>query len=381
VTGSAPVAQLQLLHSFNTSAAKNRKAVLERFRFIMPQTPSLLASTLASATWPVGGLTLMALESPTTGHDAGPPAKDKRGHAFATLSEHIGIQIASIPRLLLTYLVSEFLLGNWRSSAQTFGWNWMAPIIIRNIALVVSVCAIWDGALLWCFRAGMAKHKYNPQYPAMFSRQQTAPIARDIAWSCVTACVASAYEIVLRHLWASGRLSYATIPGALPGTDGAWWTHWPTLLWMMTWFYWQNIQFYAMHRAMHKWGTTSIPDVGAWLYKHVHRCGFMADLAFDVGACSCDRLHAMYNTHAQMTLTHRDTHTHTHTHTHLRACFCCFLSLPVFYTAFTMNLATRPRSLVLQCTLSSLRCSYLLRLYHLRSMRTRLCFFTSSSTS
>ena len=38
----------------------------------------------------------------------------------------------------------------------------------------------------------------------------------------------------------------------------------------MSWFYTQNVQFYTMHRMMHTWGTTSVPDVGKWLYENVH---------------------------------------------------------------------------------------------------------------
>lgn len=34
--------------------------------------------------------------------------------------------------------------------------------------------------------------------------------------------------------------------------------------------YWRLAHFYAVHRMMHKWNTTSVPDVGAWLYKQVH---------------------------------------------------------------------------------------------------------------
>lgn len=34
--------------------------------------------------------------------------------------------------------------------------------------------------------------------------------------------------------------------------------------------YLQGVHFFFVHRGMHKWGTTSIPDVGAFLYKHVH---------------------------------------------------------------------------------------------------------------
>ncbi len=168
---------------------------------------------------------------------------------------------------LMVTLYSSYIVCR---TAITLSWDWMLPIVTRNVVLVLAVCTIWDFALLRGFKARMQPHKFNPAYPALFERKATSPIARDVVWTCVTACVASAYEIGLRHAWATGRLAYAVVPGAAPGTDGAWWAHWPTLLWMASWFYWQNIQFYTIHRAMHKWGTTSIPDVGAWLYKHVH---------------------------------------------------------------------------------------------------------------
>lgn len=35
----------------------------------------------------------------------------------------------------------------------------------------------------------------------------------------------------------------------------------------------QNIQFYTIHRAMHRWGVRlpfGLPDPGEWLYRHVH---------------------------------------------------------------------------------------------------------------
>lgn len=34
--------------------------------------------------------------------------------------------------------------------------------------------------------------------------------------------------------------------------------------------YWRDFHFYWIHRMMHRWRTTTIPDVGQWLYTHVH---------------------------------------------------------------------------------------------------------------
>lgn len=190
--------------------------------------PSWLAANLAAATWPVGGLLLLALqplEAPVT-------APTSKGRAFATVAEHIGIQLSCIPRLILAYIVSEYTLGNWRSYANEFDWHWVLPIVARNVLLVLAVCTVWDGALLSPmspFRSRMTPHKFNPSYPRFWTRNATAPIARDAAWSCVTAVVASVYEVACRLAWARGWLTYATVPGAAPGSDGAWWSHGPTV--------------------------------------------------------------------------------------------------------------------------------------------------------
>jgi len=39
---------------------------------------------------------------------------------------------------------------------------------------------------------------------------------------------------------------------------------------ILTITHWRIPHFYVIHRAMHPWMTTSVPDVGRWLYKHVH---------------------------------------------------------------------------------------------------------------
>ena len=233
--------------------------------------PSLV-SLLSAATWPLGPLLSMSLDAAAASSAApsglAPPASARaRGRACASLGDHFGMQVAAIPRLLLSAWAYAHLLGDWRGYARELAPAWVAAIVARYVLLMLLCAVVTDGAHLspvspW--RASMSRHKYSARYPALFERAGgTAPLARDAAWSCLTAAMAGLLEAAVLHACAAGRLAFAD-------TD-AWWTHAPTVVLMATWFYSQNVQFYAMHRCMHRWG---VPagwfDPGAWLYKHVH---------------------------------------------------------------------------------------------------------------
>jgi sterol desaturase/sphingolipid hydroxylase (fatty acid hydroxylase superfamily) len=43
-----------------------------------------------------------------------------------------------------------------------------------------------------------------------------------------------------------------------------------TLAWLIVTPFWRDTHFYFIHRVMHKWNTKRIPDIGKFLYKHVH---------------------------------------------------------------------------------------------------------------
>jgi len=221
----------------------------------------MLASYLASATWPLGAvlaLTADKLSPPSTA-----PASSSKGRPHATLGEHLGMQIACIPRLLLVLLVWRSMEG-WESYAQVLQWSWVLPIVLRDWLLLWAVGGITDFLHLSeasPFRASMQRHKYQPEdYPLLWSRRRTSAVAHDIFWSTVSATVAALMEVAVLHGCATGRLSFHA---------GTWWRHWPTVVLMLSWFYSQNVQFYCLHRCLHAWGTSPI-DPGAFLYKWVH---------------------------------------------------------------------------------------------------------------
>lgn len=219
-----------------------------------------LASAAASATWPLGSVAALALAADRA---AGVPFE--KPAPFATLREHVMMQVGCVPRLLLAAAVYAHM-GDWRAYATTLSASWIVPIVIRDVALCLFVGLV-DSFLLLSdfspFKARMASRKFNPAYPALLERKQTSSLVREAFWCCVSACIAALLEAGVAHAYATGRFAAAR------GGD-EWWTDARTIFFMVSWFYTQNVQFYTMHRMMHTWGTTSVPDVGKWLYENVH---------------------------------------------------------------------------------------------------------------
>lgn len=83
----------------------------------------------------------------------------------------------------------------------------------------------------------------------------------DAAVTLFASFTGSLVEIVLCHLWASGQIAF---DNDFPGN------FWPTFALGMTVTFWRIPHFHAIHRGMHPWRTTTIPDVGKWLYRKVH---------------------------------------------------------------------------------------------------------------
>lgn len=99
------------------------------------------------------------------------------------------------------------------------------------------------------------KFKFNPVYPSF--RQ----IKRDAFWTSTAMLAAAALEIGLCHLWATGAVAFQ---------EDMWETPLSNLLWIVTITHWRIPHFWVIHRSMHPWKTTSIPDLGKLLYRHIH---------------------------------------------------------------------------------------------------------------
>merc|ERR1711963_330407 len=68
-------------------------------------------------------------------------------------------------------------------------------------------------------------------------------------------------EIILCHCWASGHLTLVTRLSDAPVFNFV-------MALLLT--HYRIPHFHLMHRAMHPWRTTSVPDIGKFLYRQVH---------------------------------------------------------------------------------------------------------------
>lgn len=228
--------------------------------------PSFLVSNAVNATWPVGHIAAM------TSHVLSPPAKgsptgrDVKSKGVATLLDHVSVQIASLPKFFVALAIYTYLMDiNFASYAKTVSLSWVLPIFYRDLAITLVTGGVWDALLYstWSpFYEAMKTKKFNEEYAAWFTRNKTSPIIRDVFWCIVSTVIATALEVGVLYAWATGAV-------ALPPL-GAWWTHAPTIAWLLAMPYIRITHFYLVHRFMHKWGTTSVPDVGEWMYKNVH---------------------------------------------------------------------------------------------------------------
>lgn len=145
--------------------------------------------------------------------------------------------------------------------AKTLEWSWIWPILVRNVVATWLICGSWDYFLYYGFGSSwlknkLAKFKVNPKYPS------TDQIKHDAIASTIASFTAAAIEILCCHFWCIGvfpafdaRLSSSPLQN---------------LFWAATVTHFRVPHFYLIHRVMHPWRVSGIPDVGKFLYKHVH---------------------------------------------------------------------------------------------------------------
>ena len=197
---------------------------------------------------------------------APPPSKRFAvGPIMSTPWEHIVLIVSSAWKVLFAAAVYYYMPLNLSAAAE-FQPRWMLSVLLRNVAITWVTGALWD----W-LHLSTTSPLYTMLQRVKFSSvpPRKGQIPHDVVWATVSAIVAALWEILITHGWAMGRLPLHTST-----VKNAWWLHVPTLLLLSTLPYVQIVHFYFIHRFMHNWfprnARSWVPDVGAFLYKHVH---------------------------------------------------------------------------------------------------------------
>jgi len=140
--------------------------------------------------------------------------------------------------------------------AKNWSLDWVLPIFIRNVVATWIICGFWDWFLYFSpLREKLHKYKINHIYPSMVQMKH------DAFHTTSASCWASLIEIVLCHYWATGFFQMEK------NFDERFVIN---MFITVLISHIRLIHFYVIHRLMHPWKTTQIPDVGKFLYRHVH---------------------------------------------------------------------------------------------------------------
>lgn len=176
------------------------------------------------------------------------------GHATSLVAASRSYCLALLCVFVLTDDYPAFGAG------KTYELSWMLPIVFRNVLATWLICGLWDWFLYFGpLKEKLHKYKLNPKYPSF------GQIQHDAFVSTVASIIAAGMEIVMCHLWATGVVPFQRNLMDTPITN---------LLIAITITHWRIPHFWAIHRGMHPWfekgSKQIIPDVGRFMYKHVH---------------------------------------------------------------------------------------------------------------
>ena len=206
-------------------------------------------------TWPVGHLASAISRSPKEAKPPVPTATadlDVIGHLTACFGALRSLLVA----LLCIYVLYEGEQYPAFGAGAVLSWSWIQPIVVRNLVGTWVICGFWDWFLNFSPLSGkLAKFKLNPTRP---SKSQ---LVHDALMTTSASLTAAAIEVFCCHMWASGafpfdrRLSDRPLVSAVAA---------------LTMTHWRIPHFWLIHRAMHPWRISWLPDVGRLLYRHVH---------------------------------------------------------------------------------------------------------------
>jgi sterol desaturase/sphingolipid hydroxylase (fatty acid hydroxylase superfamily) len=214
-------------------------------------------SFLAPLIWPIPHLFTFFVTKP-------PPIKPKviSGALDNDITMHLSTCAAALRSCLQAY-AAMYLLFDGESGSNAypafrqglrFDIAWMLPILLRNLLAAWIICGFWDWYLYFSpMSRSLHKHKMTDLIPT------TKQILHDAFHTTIATVCGSGVEVLMCYGWANG---------ILPMHNAS--VLWLTIVAGLLTTHWRVNHFYLVHRMLHPWKTTKFPDIGRFLYRHVH---------------------------------------------------------------------------------------------------------------
>ena len=143
--------------------------------------------------------------------------------------------------------------GNY--DLDNFAWIW--KITARDLFASLILPAGWHWLLYSSnYAETIRTMKFNKDYPA------EKHLWREIPYCVCTVLMGTVIEVWAMYMYSQGYFQNYFID----------WRQGQYALFCWIFFIptWRDGHFYWVHRFMHKWNTTWIPDVGEWMYNNAH---------------------------------------------------------------------------------------------------------------
>ena len=189
-------------------------------------------------------------------------------YGYLPLNDHITSMFAAVRSFLMAYGAIYYLspmiqpkgaYPAFNNIASEYEMSWMLPMLVRNLLAQFIIAGFWDWLLYFSpLKEKFAPFKMNPKYP---SNKQ---IFHDMFWTTSATITGTMIEIFL---------CYGYCNDYFPAFEENFFQEeqlYSNLAWAMLITHWRIPHFYLIHRMMHPWKTKKIPDIGKFLYKHVH---------------------------------------------------------------------------------------------------------------
>lgn len=182
---------------------------------------------------------------------------------FSDFGGHIGGMTQSLRAFALAYISIYWIHGGddgYQYAAfgrgATFDLEWMLPILYRNLIGTWLICGFWDYILYFSpLASGFKPYKIIAEYPT------NSQFIHDAFWTTSATVTATVIEWFTCYLMATGSLSFDLNMADKPLKY---------VFWALFLTHVREPHFYCLHRLMHPWRKEGIPDIGKFLYKHVH---------------------------------------------------------------------------------------------------------------